>query len=52
MHLPTRSSVSRRGKIVLVVIGVLLAAGARTVVVNVLNHNRLDAVASRTRVST
>ena len=35
MHLPTRSSVSRRGKIVMVVIGVLLAAGAaRTVVVS------------------
>ncbi len=48
MHLPTRTSVSRRGRIVLIVIGVLLAAGAaRTIVVNVLNRNRLDTVAEQ-----
>lgn len=48
MHLPTRTSVSRRGRIVLIVIGVLLAAGAaRTIVVNVLNGHRLDAVAEQ-----
>ncbi|RQR36088.1 efflux RND transporter periplasmic adaptor subunit [Burkholderia sp. Bp9143] len=48
MHLPTRASVSRRGRVVLIVIGVLLAAGAaRTIVVNVLNRGRLDAVAEQ-----
>src|SRR5437868_8639410 len=48
MHLPTRTSVSRRARVVLIVIGVLLAAGAaRTIVVNVLNRGRLDAVAEQ-----
>ncbi|WP_176016880.1 efflux RND transporter periplasmic adaptor subunit [Burkholderia sp. BCC0398] len=48
MHLPARASVSRRGRIVVIVIGVLLAAGAaRTLVVNVLNRHRLDAVAEQ-----
>ena len=51
MHLPSRTSVSRRGRIVLIVIGVLLAAGAaRTIVVNVLNRNQLDAVAEHMRL--
>ncbi|WP_261534879.1 efflux RND transporter periplasmic adaptor subunit [Burkholderia multivorans] len=48
MHLPSRTAVSRRARIVLIVIGVLLAAGAaRTIVVNVLNRGRLDAVAEQ-----
>lgn len=48
MHLPSRTVVSRRARIVLIVIGVLLAAGAaRTIVVNVLNRGRLDAVAEQ-----
>ncbi|MGU7780845.1 efflux RND transporter periplasmic adaptor subunit [Burkholderia sp. PU8-34] len=48
LDLPARAGVWRRARIVLIVVGVLLAAGAaRTVVTNVVNRNRLDAITAQ-----
>ncbi|CAN0625754.1 membrane fusion protein, multidrug efflux system [Burkholderia multivorans] len=48
LDLPPRAAVWRRARIVLLVVGVLLAAGAaRTVVTNVVNRNRLDAITAQ-----
>ncbi len=48
LDLPARATVWRRARIVLLVVGVLLAAGAaRTVVTNVVNRNRLDAITAQ-----
>ncbi|KVN11967.1 RND transporter MFP subunit [Burkholderia stagnalis] len=48
LDLPARAGVWRRARIVVIVVGVLLAAGAaRTIVSNVTNHNRLDALTAQ-----
>ncbi|CAN0626433.1 membrane fusion protein, multidrug efflux system [Burkholderia multivorans] len=48
LDLPARATVWRRARIVLLVVAVLLAAGAaRTVVTNVVNRNRLDAITAQ-----
>ncbi|KDB10300.1 efflux transporter, RND family, MFP subunit, partial [Burkholderia sp. lig30] len=48
LDLPARATVWRRARIVLLVVGVLLAAGAaRTVITNVVNRNRLDAITAQ-----
>lgn len=48
LDLPARATVWRRARIVLLVVGVLLAAGAaRTVVTHVVNRNRLDAITAQ-----
>ncbi|RQR49418.1 efflux RND transporter periplasmic adaptor subunit [Burkholderia sp. Bp9002] len=48
LDLPARAGVWRRARIVVIVVGVLLAAGAaRTIVSNVANHNRLDVLTAQ-----
>ncbi|AOK56170.1 efflux RND transporter periplasmic adaptor subunit [Burkholderia stagnalis] len=48
LDLPARAGVWRRARIVVIVVGVLLAAGAaRTIVSNVTNRNRLDALTAQ-----
>lgn len=48
LDLPARATVWRRARIVLLVVGVLLAAGAaRTVVTRIVNGNRLDALTAQ-----
>jgi RND family efflux transporter MFP subunit len=48
LALPPRAAVWRRSRVALVVIGVLLAAGAaRTIVSNLLNDNHLDAITAQ-----
>ncbi|WP_347469627.1 efflux RND transporter periplasmic adaptor subunit [Burkholderia stagnalis] len=48
LDLPARAGVWRRARIIVIVVGVLLAAGAaRTIVSNVTNRNRLDALTAQ-----